>query len=59
MEPRAHVEPAHDTVRPEDVQQQAVPVLAHRVIIGMKARHGGLNGETVITEALRAERVPA
>lgn len=48
-----------DTVRPDDVQQQAVPVLAHRLVIDMKARHSGLTGETVITEALRTERVPA
>ena len=46
-------------VRPEDVQRQAVPVLAHRLVVDVKARHGGLTGETVVTEALRAEPVPA
>ena len=47
------------TVRPEDVQRLAVPVLAHRLVIDVKARHGGLTGETVVAEALRAEPVPA
>ncbi|MDD4622030.1 MAG: MoxR family ATPase [Kiritimatiellae bacterium] len=48
-----------DSVRPDDVQFQAAPVLAHRVVIDIKARHGGLTGEAVIAEALRAEPVPA
>lgn len=48
-----------DAVRPEDVQRQAVPVLAHRLVVDVKARHGGLTGETVVAEALRAEPVPA
>jgi MoxR-like ATPase len=47
------------TVRPEDVQRQAVPVLAHRLVIDVKARHGGLTGEAVVAEALRLEPVPA
>ena len=46
-------------VRPSDVQRLAVPVLAHRLIVDLKARHGGLTGETVIAEALRLEPVPA
>ena len=46
-------------VRPEDVQRMAVPVLAHRLVIDVKARHGGLTGETVVAEALRVEPVPA
>jgi MoxR-like ATPase len=46
-------------VRPEDVRRQAVSVLAHRLVVDVKARHGGLTGETVIDEALRAEPVPA
>ena len=48
-----------DAVRPEDVQRQAMPVLAHRLVIDVKARHGGLTGEAVVSEALRAEPVPA
>ena len=48
-----------DAVRPDDVQRQAVPVLAHRLVVDVKARHGGLTGATVVAEALRAEPVPA
>jgi len=48
-----------DAVRPDDVQRQAVSVLAHRLVVDVKARHGGLTGETVVAEALRAEPVPA
>ena len=46
-------------VRPEDVQRQAVAVLAHRLVIDLKARHSGVSGETVVSEALRTEPVPA
>lgn len=46
-------------VRPVDVQRLAVPVLAHRLIVDIKARHGGLSGEAVIAEALRGEPIPA
>jgi MoxR-like ATPase len=48
-----------DTVRPEDVRRQAVAVLAHRLVLDVKARHGGLTAETVIAEVLRSEPVPA
>ena len=48
-----------DSVRPADVQRLAVPVLAHRVVVEVKARHGGLEGESVIREILRSETVPA
>jgi MoxR-like ATPase len=48
-----------DAVRPEDVRRLAIPVLAHRLVVDVKARHGGLTGETVVAEALRAEPVPA
>ena len=46
-------------VRPSDVQRLAVPVLAHRLIVDIKARHGGLAGETVVADALRQEPVPS
>ena len=48
-----------DTVRPDDVQRLAVPVLAHRLVIDVKARHGGITGEAVVDELLRTEPVPA
>ena len=47
-----------DHVRPNDVQQMAIPVLAHRLLVDLKARHGGLVGETVVAEILRSESVP-
>lgn len=47
-----------DHVRPNDVQQLAVPVLSHRLLVDLKARHGGLLGETVIAEIVRTEAVP-
>jgi MoxR-like ATPase len=48
-----------DHVRPNDVQQMAVPVLAHRLLVDLKARHGGLVGETVVAEILHSEPVPS
>ena len=48
-----------DHVRPNDVQQMAIPVLAHRLLVDLKARHGGLLGETVVAEILRSESVPS
>ncbi len=46
-------------VRPEDVQRLAVAVLAHRLVVDVKIRHSGLTGESVVSEALRMEPVPA
>lgn len=46
-------------VRPEDVQKLAVPVLAHRLLVEVKARHSGLTGVVVIEDAVKAEPVPA
>lgn len=46
-------------VRPDDVQRLAVSALAHRLVLDVKARHAGLDGRTVIEEALRAEPAPA
>jgi MoxR-like ATPase len=47
-----------DHVRPNDIQELAVPVLSHRLLVDLKARHGGLLGEAVIEEIVRAEAVP-
>jgi len=47
-----------DHVRPNDVQQVAVSVLSHRLLVDLKARHSGLLGETVVGELLRLEAVP-
>jgi MoxR-like ATPase len=46
-------------VRPEDVQKLAVSVLAHRLLVEVKARHSGLTSVTVIEDAVKAEPVPA
>ena len=46
-------------VRPEDVQKLAVPVLAHRLLVEVKARHSGLTSVAVIEDAVKAEPVPA
>ncbi len=48
-----------DTVRPGDVQRFAVPVLAHRLIVEVKAKHSGLTGEMVVKEIIKSESVPA
>jgi len=48
-----------DAVRPEDVQRLAVPVLAHRLLVEVKARHGGVSGESVVSEIIKSEPVPA
>ena len=39
-------------------RQMAVAVLAHRLVLDVKARHGGASGEAVVADALRAEPVP-
>ncbi len=48
-----------DHVRPNDVQALAVAVLSHRLLVDLKARHGGLLGERVIEEIVRTEGVPS
>jgi MoxR-like ATPase len=47
-----------DHVRPNDIQELAEPVLSHRLLVDLKARHGGLLGEAVIQEIVRTEAVP-
>jgi len=48
-----------EAVRPSDVQRFAVPVLAHRLIVEVKAKHSGLTGEMVVDEIVKSESVPA
>ncbi len=55
---RAFLE-SRDHVRPEDVRELAGPVLAHRLLVDIKAQHGGVTGEAVVADAVRAEPVPA
>ena len=47
-----------DFVLPEDVQEVAVAVLPHRLIVGPEARASGLTGEDAVREALEHTPVP-
>ncbi len=47
-----------DYVLPEDVQQVAVAVLSHRLIVGPEARASGHTGEDAVREALDQTAVP-
>jgi MoxR-like ATPase len=46
-------------VSPDDIKDLAVPVLAHRVVVGTDGRLGGIAAEETIVELLRATPVPA
>jgi len=46
-------------VTPEQVQEVAVPVIAHRVVIDPQARFGGLTAASVVEEILKQVPVPA
>jgi MoxR-like ATPase len=46
-------------VSPDDIKDLAVPVLAHRVVVGTDGRLGGVAAEETINELLRATPVPA
>jgi len=48
-----------DAVRPDDIQRMAVPVLAHRLLVEVKAKHAGVTGERVVNDILESEPVPA
>ncbi len=45
-------------VTPDDIKDLAVPVLAHRVVVGTDGRLGGATPEEAILELLRATPVP-
>ncbi|MDP4088465.1 MAG: MoxR family ATPase [Bacillota bacterium] len=46
-------------VLPDDIQEMAVPVLAHRLILGTGAKIRNVNAEDMIREVLTKVRVPA
>ncbi len=46
-------------VAPDDVAALAVPVLAHRLVLGPDAKYAGRKGEGVILAIVEAEPVPA
>ena len=47
-----------DYVIPEDIQEIAVPVVAHRVVMEPQARFAGLSAERVVEDALNNVPVP-
>ncbi len=48
-----------DFVAPEQVQELAVSVLAHRIVLEPQARFAGASGARLVDELLRETRVPA
>jgi len=47
-----------DFVIPEDVQELAVPVLSHRLLLQSKAQYGGLAPSHIIQEIIESQKVP-
>lgn len=47
-----------DYVRPDDIKELAVPVLAHRLVLGTKARYAGLSKAEIVREILEKTEVP-
>jgi MoxR-like ATPase len=50
---------ASEYVRPEHVQELAVPVLAHRIVLDAQARFAGATGAALVADILREVPVPA
>jgi MoxR-like ATPase len=48
-----------DHVRPEDVRELAEPVLAHRLLVDVKAQHGGVTAKAMVADIVSMEPVPA
>jgi len=48
-----------DFVTPEQVQELAVPVLAHRMVLDPQAKFAGASGASLVADILRDARVPA
>ena len=48
-----------DFVRPEHVQELAVPVLAHRVVLDPQAKFAGASSASLVADLLRETPVPA
>jgi MoxR-like ATPase len=47
-----------DFVTPDDIKELAIPVLAHRVVVGADGRLDGTDAATAVTELLRQTAVP-
>ena len=48
-----------DFVTPEQIQELAVPVIAHRLVMEPQARFSGLTTRSVVTEIVKKTKVPA
>ena len=48
-----------DFVTPEQIQELAVPVITHRLVMEPQARFSGLTAQDVVEEILKKTRVPA
>ena len=48
-----------DFVRPEQIHELAVPVIAHRLVMEPQARFAGQTARSVVEEVLKKTRVPA
>jgi MoxR-like ATPase len=46
-------------VTPEHIQELAVPVIAHRLVLEPQARFSGLTGRAIVEDVLKKVRVPA
>ncbi len=46
-------------VTPDHIREMAVPVLAHRLVLDPQARFSGMSAQQVVSDVLRAIRVPA
>jgi MoxR-like ATPase len=48
-----------DFVVPENIQEVAEPVIAHRIVMDPQARFSGKTAENVVAEILESVAVPA
>jgi MoxR-like ATPase len=48
-----------DFVTPEQIQELAVPVIAHRLVMEPQARFSGQTARGVVEEIVKKTRVPA
>ena len=48
-----------DFVTPEQIQELAVPVIAHRLVMEPQARFSGRTPRSVVEEVLKKTKVPA
>ena len=49
----------HDFVTPEQIQELAAPVIAHRLVMEPQARFSGLTARSVVEDVVKKTPVPA